>query len=204
MGQLACVSYGLLKKQNDSEKCNLLEWLTVCGPASPKMAVLPTEGPRIQNLFSPWGWMSQLVFSISKNPKEIDSNTSEGMAFPVIVRSGRQRASASFFHVLWVGPYLRWIFPPQRPIIFWIKLTFFKWLALVVKIKWASTREEALMELQSEDDSLGFPGVTGTSLCWKAEERGVGCPWTVIAILGPCTRENWSLHELADCLLPSF
>jgi hypothetical protein len=44
VGQLACVSYGLLKKQNDSEKCNLLEWLTVCGPGSSMMAVSCGKG----------------------------------------------------------------------------------------------------------------------------------------------------------------
>jgi len=67
--------------------------------------------------------MSQLVFSTCQNPKEVNSKSSEGMNFPVIVRSSGQRASASFFHVLYIGcyqrvwPYLRWISPPQRMLI---------------------------------------------------------------------------------------
>lgn len=49
---------------------------------------LPTERPRVQYLFSPWVWESQLVFNICKNPK-VRSNASEEMNIPVRTRVNR-------------------------------------------------------------------------------------------------------------------
>lgn len=47
--------------------------------------------------------ISDLVFSIHQNFKEVDSVASEGMNLPGRVRASRQREQASFFHVLYVG-----------------------------------------------------------------------------------------------------
>jgi hypothetical protein len=47
--------------------------------------------------------MSQLVFSIYKNPKEVSSDASEGMDLPAKIRASRQKANASFFHALYLG-----------------------------------------------------------------------------------------------------
>ena len=49
------------------------------------------------------GWMYPLVYSICWNPEEVDSNASEGMSLPVRVMAIRQRASSSFFHVLYIS-----------------------------------------------------------------------------------------------------
>ncbi|EGV96134.1 hypothetical protein I79_012842 [Cricetulus griseus] len=48
------------------------------------------ESPRIQQLFIPPGWMSQLVFIICQNP-EIGSNSSEEMDLPATSRKQEQK-----------------------------------------------------------------------------------------------------------------
>lgn len=45
--------------------------------------------------------VSQLVFSICQNPKEVGSNATEGMDLPVGVRESRQRKQTSLFLVLY-------------------------------------------------------------------------------------------------------
>lgn len=64
------------------------------------------------------GWVSQLVFNIHYNPKEINSNVSEWMDLPVRARANRQRKQASSFHIflteLW--SWLKLIFPALRKI----------------------------------------------------------------------------------------
>jgi hypothetical protein len=52
------------------------------------------ESPRIQELFRPQGWMSQLVFNTCWNSEEVGSNVSEGLASKA--RASRHRAKASF------------------------------------------------------------------------------------------------------------
>lgn len=47
--------------------------------------------------------MSQLVFCILLNPKEVDSDASEGKDLLVRVKASRQREQASFFHVFKAG-----------------------------------------------------------------------------------------------------
>jgi hypothetical protein len=47
--------------------------------------------------------MSQLVFGIHWNSEEAGSNASEGMDLLMRARAARQRAKASFFHVLQIG-----------------------------------------------------------------------------------------------------
>jgi hypothetical protein len=47
--------------------------------------------------------MSQLVFSILWNPKEVVPSASEGMDLLVRTRASRQRAEACFFHDLSIG-----------------------------------------------------------------------------------------------------
>ena len=47
--------------------------------------------------------MSQLVFSMCCDPKELGSNASEEMDLAVRERAKRQRTNASIFHVLYVG-----------------------------------------------------------------------------------------------------
>ena len=42
-------------------------------------------------------------FSVYQNPKEVGSNTSEGMDLPIRVKSSRQKAEFSFFHVFSIG-----------------------------------------------------------------------------------------------------
>lgn len=44
--------------------------------------------------------MSQQVFSVCPNPREVDSNTRERMNSPARGKASGQRANASFFHVL--------------------------------------------------------------------------------------------------------
>lgn len=61
------------------------------------------QGPRIQQSFSPQSWMSQVVFSICQNLKEVGCNVSDGMNLSKRVRSSGQRARESFFHVLYIG-----------------------------------------------------------------------------------------------------
>jgi hypothetical protein len=46
--------------------------------------------------------MSQLLFCIFRN-SEVGSNTNEGMDWPEIARTSRQRADISFFQVLYTG-----------------------------------------------------------------------------------------------------
>jgi hypothetical protein len=60
------------------------------------------ESPRIQQLFSPQGWMSQLVFGIRLNPKEV-VNASEGIDLLGRMRRSKQRTRASFIYVLYIG-----------------------------------------------------------------------------------------------------
>lgn len=54
-------------------------------------------GPSVQWLFSPRCRMSQYT------PKEVSSNTSEGVELPSRVRASRQRGEAAFFHILYIG-----------------------------------------------------------------------------------------------------
>lgn len=58
---------------------------------------LPTEIPRIQLLLSLWDWMFQLAFITCQNPKEVDSNISEGMDLPMRVRISSQRSKCPPF-----------------------------------------------------------------------------------------------------------
>lgn len=55
------------------------------------------EGPRIQWLFSPQGWVSAcLVFSIYQHPKEVGSNAHEGTDLLVKARAaGKERTLPS-------------------------------------------------------------------------------------------------------------
>ena len=46
--------------------------------------------------------MSQLVFSIQGDPKEVGFNASEGMDFPESERKWA-KAKASFFHAIYIG-----------------------------------------------------------------------------------------------------
>lgn len=47
--------------------------------------------------------MSQLVFNVHYDPKEIGSNLSGAINWPGRVGASRQRAKAPFFHVLYKG-----------------------------------------------------------------------------------------------------
>jgi hypothetical protein len=47
--------------------------------------------------------MSPLVFSMHWNPEEAGSSAREGMDPPARVGASRQRANASFFHVLYIS-----------------------------------------------------------------------------------------------------
>jgi hypothetical protein len=47
--------------------------------------------------------MSQLVFGIRWNPKEVGSNASTGMDLPMRVKMSRQRVEVSFFHLFSTG-----------------------------------------------------------------------------------------------------
>lgn len=55
-----------------------IEWLTGWGLASPTMANLPVESPRIQRSSVPWAGC-QLVFSIHQNSRKVGFNTNEGI-----------------------------------------------------------------------------------------------------------------------------
>ena len=48
-------------------------------------------------------WMSQLLFTIYQNPKEVDPNAREGMDLPAKVRPHLQRVSTCFSHVLYIA-----------------------------------------------------------------------------------------------------
>lgn len=54
------------------------EIYTGCSLANPTMGVYQTTGPRIQQLFSPQGWLSQLLFTLLWN-LGVGSNACEGM-----------------------------------------------------------------------------------------------------------------------------
>jgi hypothetical protein len=47
--------------------------------------------------------MSQLVFSIHRNPEEFSSNVGEGMNLSEKTKASRQRQRASFLHVFYIG-----------------------------------------------------------------------------------------------------
>lgn len=60
------------------------------------------SSPQVQesnSSLSPQGWMSNMIFSILQNSKEVGSSASEGMSLP----ASRQGASTSFIHVLHSG-----------------------------------------------------------------------------------------------------
>lgn len=93
----------------------LLEWLIVCGPAAPTMAVYQQK---VQKSSSCSIHDTRcLVFHICQNTEETGSKASVGMNLLVGVRANRQRAKASIFHdsaTRNCGLHLRCIFPPQR------------------------------------------------------------------------------------------
>lgn len=79
----------------------------------PQNACLPLEHPRIQSWFSPQLQISQLVFTICQNHKEVSSDTSEGgisveglITWPVRMRASRQKAKDVLLH-LFIQPVLR-------------------------------------------------------------------------------------------------
>lgn len=57
--------------------------------------------PRIQKLFGPQDWTSQLVFSVRWNPEEVDSTASEEMYWQPM-RANKQ-GKKSFFLVFYIG-----------------------------------------------------------------------------------------------------
>jgi hypothetical protein len=73
-----------------------LERLTGYGPDSSTMAVYQWE---VQES-GPQGWLSQLVFSIHLDLKEVDPHARKGRA-----SASRQRTGASLFHALYVGSH---------------------------------------------------------------------------------------------------
>lgn len=80
---------------------------------------LPTESPRVHQLLTPRGWMSQLVFCVRQNP-EIGSNASDRMTGqPEGRQGGKEQMLPSFMSFILAstkrhGPDLRWILPPPK------------------------------------------------------------------------------------------
>lgn len=87
------------------------EWLTGCGPTNPTTR-------RIQDLVSPWGWMSQLILSAQQHHEEVASTTHEGMDFLARGKASTQRAKVSFFRGLYTGRHQKvwatWKDPPSK------------------------------------------------------------------------------------------
>lgn len=52
----------------------------------------------MDQLFTPPGWIFQLVFITHQNPEEVGSNSSEGMDLPE--KSKEARAKVSLLHIL--------------------------------------------------------------------------------------------------------
>ena len=59
-----------------TQKGNFLQCFRGCAPANP---MLHACIQKTLKLFSPQGWVSQLVFSICWNSREVDSNAGEGV-----------------------------------------------------------------------------------------------------------------------------
>lgn len=53
-------------------------------------------------VFSLWGWMSQMIFSLYGNPKEVGSNPSEGMDLEAKVKASREIAKHSSISLYWL------------------------------------------------------------------------------------------------------
>ena len=77
----------------DVYKGDLLEWLTDWVVQLVQQWLSTTEGPRIQQLFSPCSWMPQLLFSMCWNPEEVGSNASEGMDLPARQEQAKRASS---------------------------------------------------------------------------------------------------------------
>lgn len=58
------------------QKGDLLEWFTYCDLDNPKVIDCGAEVQEFSKL-NPWEWMTQLVFSICWNSKEVVSNSNE-------------------------------------------------------------------------------------------------------------------------------
>lgn len=65
--------------------------------------VWPMGSPRIQQLLSLYGWVSQLAFSIHRNPWEVGSNASEKNELTNESKGRQAKRASFFFHVLYIG-----------------------------------------------------------------------------------------------------